>query len=153
MNLITRTLFSLLIIAFFLSCSWSYIFIHYALLVAYVARSSDILTTFLGIPLYGYPLTSPVDVFVLLGVLITLCSKVIWLNVVSISLILYAFKKEKEKKRENKKGVSTDDLFCSWWHWQFTSYLEFQRSLYYHSWKRVSILSFILSSPFFLFSI
>ncbi|XP_077254114.1 tryptophan/tyrosine permease isoform X2 [Tasmannia lanceolata] len=29
---------------------WSYIFIHYALLVAYVARSSDILTTFLGIP-------------------------------------------------------------------------------------------------------
>ncbi|KAL0285304.1 UNVERIFIED_CONTAM: Tyrosine-specific transport protein [Sesamum calycinum] len=32
---------------------WSYIFIHYALLVAYVARSSDILTNFLGIPLYG----------------------------------------------------------------------------------------------------
>ncbi|XP_077209765.1 tryptophan/tyrosine permease isoform X4 [Tasmannia lanceolata] len=31
---------------------WSYIFIHYALLVAYVARSSDILTTFLGIPLW-----------------------------------------------------------------------------------------------------
>eukprot|EP00268_Persea_americana_P035922 TRINITY_DN3540_c0_g1_i17.p1 TRINITY_DN3540_c0_g1~~TRINITY_DN3540_c0_g1_i17.p1 ORF type:complete len:291 (+),score=43.50 TRINITY_DN3540_c0_g1_i17:59-874(+) len=31
---------------------WSYIFIHYALLVAYVARSSDILTNFLGIPLY-----------------------------------------------------------------------------------------------------
>ncbi|KAE9462087.1 hypothetical protein C3L33_05996, partial [Rhododendron williamsianum] len=31
---------------------WSYIFIHYALLVAYVARSSDILTDFLGIPLY-----------------------------------------------------------------------------------------------------
>ncbi|KAK9224859.1 hypothetical protein WN943_009898 [Citrus x changshan-huyou] len=30
--------------------SWSYIFIHYALLVAYVARSSDILTNFLGIP-------------------------------------------------------------------------------------------------------
>lgn len=29
---------------------WSYIFIHYALLVAYVARSSDILTNFLGIP-------------------------------------------------------------------------------------------------------
>ncbi|KAK6153191.1 hypothetical protein DH2020_012830 [Rehmannia glutinosa] len=29
---------------------WSYIFIHYALLVAYVARSSDILTHFLGIP-------------------------------------------------------------------------------------------------------
>lgn len=29
---------------------WSYIFIHYALLVAYVARSSDILTTFSGIP-------------------------------------------------------------------------------------------------------
>ncbi|KAL3325319.1 hypothetical protein AABB24_039090 [Solanum stoloniferum] len=31
---------------------WSYIFIHYALLVAYVARSSDILTTFTGIPLW-----------------------------------------------------------------------------------------------------
>ncbi|KAF7119633.1 hypothetical protein RHSIM_Rhsim13G0203000 [Rhododendron simsii] len=31
---------------------WSYIFIHYALLVAYVARSSDILTDFLGIPLW-----------------------------------------------------------------------------------------------------
>ncbi|PIA53203.1 hypothetical protein AQUCO_00900056v1 [Aquilegia coerulea] len=31
---------------------WSYLFIHYALLVAYVARSSDILTNFLGIPLY-----------------------------------------------------------------------------------------------------
>uniref|UniRef100_A0A1D1XRZ4 Tyrosine-specific transport protein n=1 Tax=Anthurium amnicola TaxID=1678845 RepID=A0A1D1XRZ4_9ARAE len=30
----------------------SYIFIHYALLVAYVARSSDILTNFLGIPLW-----------------------------------------------------------------------------------------------------
>ncbi|KAK2971925.1 hypothetical protein RJ640_011706, partial [Escallonia rubra] len=29
---------------------WSYIFIHYALLVAYVARSSDIMTNFLGIP-------------------------------------------------------------------------------------------------------
>ncbi|GFP94243.1 tyrosine-specific transport protein [Phtheirospermum japonicum] len=29
---------------------WSYIFIHYALLVAYVARSSDILTNFVGIP-------------------------------------------------------------------------------------------------------
>ncbi|RVW76028.1 hypothetical protein CK203_055302 [Vitis vinifera] len=33
-------------------CSWSYLFIHYALLVAYVARSSDILTNFLGIPMY-----------------------------------------------------------------------------------------------------
>ncbi|XP_023530389.1 uncharacterized protein LOC111792980 isoform X1 [Cucurbita pepo subsp. pepo] len=33
------------------SC-WSYILIHYALLIAYVARSSDILTTFLGIPLW-----------------------------------------------------------------------------------------------------
>ncbi|KAL6966678.1 hypothetical protein U1Q18_032464 [Sarracenia purpurea var. burkii] len=32
--------------------SWSYIFIHYALLVAYVARSSDILTNFLGTPLW-----------------------------------------------------------------------------------------------------
>ncbi|OWM73563.1 hypothetical protein CDL15_Pgr026662 [Punica granatum] len=32
---------------------WSYIFIHYALLVAYVARSSDILTNALGIPLWG----------------------------------------------------------------------------------------------------
>ncbi|KAH9790365.1 hypothetical protein KPL71_003375 [Citrus sinensis] len=32
--------------------SWSYIFIHYTLLVAYVARSSDILTNFLGIPLW-----------------------------------------------------------------------------------------------------
>ncbi|WCJ20570.1 Tryptophan/tyrosine permease [Euphorbia peplus] len=31
---------------------WSYIFIHYALLIAYVARSSDILTNFLGIPLW-----------------------------------------------------------------------------------------------------
>ncbi|XP_026457222.1 uncharacterized protein LOC113357945 [Papaver somniferum] len=31
---------------------WSYIFIHYALLVAYTARSSDILTNFLGIPLW-----------------------------------------------------------------------------------------------------
>ncbi|KAI7756457.1 hypothetical protein M8C21_010888, partial [Ambrosia artemisiifolia] len=30
---------------------WSYIFIHYALLVAYVARSSDILTGILGIPM------------------------------------------------------------------------------------------------------
>ncbi|XP_062082472.1 uncharacterized protein LOC133788863 isoform X2 [Humulus lupulus] len=29
---------------------WSYIFIHYALLVAYVARSSDILTNYLHIP-------------------------------------------------------------------------------------------------------
>ncbi|KAJ9537041.1 hypothetical protein OSB04_029774 [Centaurea solstitialis] len=31
---------------------WSYIFIHYALLVAYVARSSDILTNILGIPIW-----------------------------------------------------------------------------------------------------
>ncbi|KAF3454093.1 hypothetical protein FNV43_RR04540 [Rhamnella rubrinervis] len=31
---------------------WSYIFIHYALLVAYVARSSDILMNSLGIPLW-----------------------------------------------------------------------------------------------------
>ncbi|KAJ0726586.1 putative amino acid/polyamine transporter 2 [Helianthus annuus] len=31
---------------------WSYIFIHYALLVAYVARSSDILTDILGIPVW-----------------------------------------------------------------------------------------------------
>lgn len=31
---------------------WSYIFIHYALLVAYVARSSDILTNTLSIPLW-----------------------------------------------------------------------------------------------------
>ncbi|XP_022756699.1 uncharacterized protein LOC111304413 isoform X4 [Durio zibethinus] len=31
---------------------WSYIFIHYALLVAYVARSSEILTNYLGIPLW-----------------------------------------------------------------------------------------------------
>ncbi|KAL2535968.1 Tryptophan/tyrosine permease [Forsythia ovata] len=31
---------------------WSYIFIHYALLVAYVARSSDILTNFSGLPLW-----------------------------------------------------------------------------------------------------
>ncbi|KAL6340696.1 hypothetical protein AAG906_014386 [Vitis piasezkii] len=31
---------------------WSYLFIHYALLVAYVARSSDILTNFLGIPIW-----------------------------------------------------------------------------------------------------
>ncbi|KAH7677194.1 Amino acid/polyamine transporter 2 protein [Dioscorea alata] len=30
----------------------SYLFIHYALLVAYVARSSDILTNYLGIPLW-----------------------------------------------------------------------------------------------------
>ncbi|TYG53750.1 hypothetical protein ES288_D09G133900v1 [Gossypium darwinii] len=29
---------------------WSYIFIHYALLVAYLARSSDILTNYLGLP-------------------------------------------------------------------------------------------------------
>ncbi|GAB2287108.1 hypothetical protein Dimus_021493 [Dionaea muscipula] len=34
------------------SC-WSYIFIHYALLVAYVARSADILTNYVGIPLWG----------------------------------------------------------------------------------------------------
>ncbi|KAL4364520.1 Tyrosine-specific transport protein [Arachis hypogaea] len=32
--------------------SWSYIFIHYALLVAYIARSSDILTNYLGIPIW-----------------------------------------------------------------------------------------------------
>ncbi|XP_058008932.1 uncharacterized protein LOC110653316 isoform X2 [Hevea brasiliensis] len=31
---------------------WTYIFIHYALLVAYVARSSEILTNILGIPLW-----------------------------------------------------------------------------------------------------
>lgn len=31
---------------------WSYLFIHYALLVAYVARSSDILTNSFGIPLW-----------------------------------------------------------------------------------------------------
>ncbi|XP_057955755.1 uncharacterized protein LOC131149373 isoform X2 [Malania oleifera] len=31
---------------------WSYIFIHYTLLVAYVSRSSDILTNFLGIPVW-----------------------------------------------------------------------------------------------------
>ncbi|XP_040362906.1 tyrosine-specific transport protein isoform X3 [Rosa chinensis] len=31
---------------------WTYIFIHYALLVAYVARSSEILTNFVGIPLW-----------------------------------------------------------------------------------------------------
>lgn len=34
-----------------ISC-WSYIFIHYALLIAYIARSSDILTNFLGIPIW-----------------------------------------------------------------------------------------------------
>ncbi|CAL9156903.1 unnamed protein product [Musa hybrid cultivar] len=33
-------------------CSWSYIFIHYALLVAYVAHSSEILTNTFSIPLY-----------------------------------------------------------------------------------------------------
>uniref|UniRef100_A0A7N0V0Q0 Tyrosine-specific transport protein n=2 Tax=Kalanchoe fedtschenkoi TaxID=63787 RepID=A0A7N0V0Q0_KALFE len=32
---------------------WSYIFIHYALLVAYVTRSSEILTNFIGIPQWG----------------------------------------------------------------------------------------------------
>nr|XP_011459444.1 PREDICTED: uncharacterized protein LOC101298677 isoform X2 [Fragaria vesca subsp. vesca] len=32
--------------------SWTYIFIHYALLVAYVARSSEIWTKFVGIPLW-----------------------------------------------------------------------------------------------------
>lgn len=42
-----------------LSCSWSYIFIHYALLVAYVARSSDILTNYLHIPLYVTCLNIP----------------------------------------------------------------------------------------------
>ncbi|XP_074562589.1 LOW QUALITY PROTEIN: uncharacterized protein LOC141819127, partial [Curcuma longa] len=31
---------------------WSYLFIHYALLVAYVARSSEILTNSLGIPVW-----------------------------------------------------------------------------------------------------
>ncbi|KAK8942724.1 hypothetical protein KSP39_PZI008776 [Platanthera zijinensis] len=31
---------------------WSYLFIHYALLVAYVARSSDIMTNSFGIPLW-----------------------------------------------------------------------------------------------------
>lgn len=31
---------------------WSYLFIHYALLVAYVARSSEAITSFLGIPLW-----------------------------------------------------------------------------------------------------
>ncbi|KAI0498112.1 hypothetical protein KFK09_021353 [Dendrobium nobile] len=31
---------------------WSYLFIHYALLVAYIARSSDILTNSFGIPLW-----------------------------------------------------------------------------------------------------
>lgn len=46
----------ILMMVFFLCCSWSYIFIHYALLVAYVARSSDILTNFLGIPLYEFQL-------------------------------------------------------------------------------------------------
>ncbi|KAH9622788.1 hypothetical protein KSS87_007384 [Heliosperma pusillum] len=30
---------------------WTYIFIHYALLVAYIARSSEIITNYLGIPL------------------------------------------------------------------------------------------------------
>lgn len=40
------------ITVFLLYCSWCYIFIHYALLVAYVARSSDILTHFIGIPMY-----------------------------------------------------------------------------------------------------
>ncbi|XP_020528320.1 uncharacterized protein LOC18442844 isoform X2 [Amborella trichopoda] len=39
-----------LIIAFIKS--WSYLFIPYALLIAYVARSADILTNFLGIPLW-----------------------------------------------------------------------------------------------------
>ncbi|KAI5433431.1 hypothetical protein KIW84_020631 [Lathyrus oleraceus] len=34
-----------------ISC-WSYIFIHYAVLVAYIARSSDILTNFLHIPIW-----------------------------------------------------------------------------------------------------
>ncbi|CAN7038038.1 unnamed protein product [Brassica rapa subsp. trilocularis] len=32
--------------------SWSYILIHYTLLVAYIARSSGILTNFLGIPIW-----------------------------------------------------------------------------------------------------
>ncbi|KAL9234834.1 hypothetical protein vseg_009659 [Gypsophila vaccaria] len=31
---------------------WTYIFIHYALLVAYIARSSEIITNYLGIPLW-----------------------------------------------------------------------------------------------------
>ena len=34
------------------ACSFSYLFIHYALLIAYVARSSEIITNSLGIPLY-----------------------------------------------------------------------------------------------------
>jgi hypothetical protein len=32
----------------------SYLFIHYALLVAYVARSSEIITNSVGIPLYDF---------------------------------------------------------------------------------------------------
>jgi hypothetical protein len=46
--------FSFYFILTFLSwaCSLSYLFIHYALLVAYVARSSEILTNTFGIPLY-----------------------------------------------------------------------------------------------------
>ncbi|XP_020528324.1 uncharacterized protein LOC18442844 isoform X6 [Amborella trichopoda] len=35
-----------------LGSGWSYLFIPYALLIAYVARSADILTNFLGIPLW-----------------------------------------------------------------------------------------------------
>jgi len=40
----------------FLLCSWSYLLIHYTLLVAYIARSSGILTNFLGIPMYETPI-------------------------------------------------------------------------------------------------
>lgn len=37
---------------FWLVDSGAYLFIHYALLVAYIARSSDIVTNFAGTPLY-----------------------------------------------------------------------------------------------------
>ena len=36
---------------FWLVDSGAYLFIHYALLVAYIARSSDIVTNFAGTPL------------------------------------------------------------------------------------------------------
>ncbi|KAI8525939.1 hypothetical protein RHMOL_Rhmol13G0269500 [Rhododendron molle] len=54
---------------------WSYIFIHYALLVAYVARSSDILTDFLGIPFQRF--IGAVNGVLVLGIIISFTALVV----------------------------------------------------------------------------
>ncbi|XP_064936025.1 uncharacterized protein LOC135588027 isoform X3 [Musa acuminata AAA Group] len=53
---------------------WSYIFIHYALLVAYVAHSSEILTNTFSIPLQR--VIGAINGFLVLGIVVSFTSLV-----------------------------------------------------------------------------